>query len=175
MSAASSSSAATRPDDDRSRRLESGYVIEGVRPFLVPRLYATVQPWIDESCERGGGLCDANSLLYLCLQGQAQLWLIRDDAGEPTAAAITEIRDHPLKKALHFIAVGGAALTKWSDCIAVIEQWAASVGCRLIQAEARPGWARHAKAHGYRTAASVLVKELSPAQDKANGSAARAN
>jgi hypothetical protein len=68
-------------------------------------------------------------------------WVAVDDRGALVAIVFAEIRDYPRAKVCRLVGCAGRGRRQWLPLLAEIEQWAASVGCSQMHAEARRGWA----------------------------------
>jgi len=92
----------------------------------------------------------------------AQLWLWWDDSRrKATAVAVTQIVLHPRKKACRIRIVTGEDMGAWLDQgLAELEAWARSLGCELMEANARPGWGRVMKGRGYQVGHHFIEREL---------------
>lgn len=89
-----------------------------------------------------------------------QLWLARTPENRIQAVIVTSISIYPQTKALRIRMVMGDEREVWEGAILELERWGRTNGCRLVEGEARLGWARIAKQYGYRNTHTILEKDI---------------
>ncbi len=94
--------------------------------------------WHFESfCKDGGRSSDY--YLEEVRQKRRQLWVVMAD--EPLAAILTTIPDDNYQTCT-LTHAAGKNMRDWLHLWGVIEAWAREIGCKRIEAVARPGWER---------------------------------
>ena len=88
-----------------------------------------------------------------------QCWTIIDELGTVRAVALTRILTGNYKTC-EITHLTGSGLKDWKSAFNEIEAWAKHLGCRRIQATARPGYAKIGRQFGLKLAHVILEKEL---------------
>ncbi len=93
---------------------------------------------------------DNEDALYLCMNGEAQLWAIWSTdlnnvdltRGRFLGAAVTEMNVHRNGyKLLTFLAMGGDKVMEWGrDFLDIVEAFAVGEGCHAVEMKGRKGW-----------------------------------
>lgn len=94
--------------------------------------------WHFESFCRDGSL-RSDDLWADVKNKRRQLWVAMK--GEPIAAVLTTVSDD-LLQTLVVTHAAGKNMRDWLHLWQVIEDWAKQIGCKRIEAVARPGWER---------------------------------
>ena len=94
------------------------------------------------------------------IRGGQQLWLVTKE-DKLTAVIITMILQHPRRRIFRIAHIAGINAKDWlHDALAVMKDAAGKIGCEAIEAEGRPGWAKHAKKMNFRETHRVYEMEL---------------
>ncbi len=108
-----------------------------VRDFSI---WPKIEAQVGEALARSGGRFEARDVLAALYEGRQQLWL---HAGKDIdLVVITEVIQYPRKRALSIFLCVGRNRDSWIGHLADLESFGAERGCTLIEAWARPGWAR---------------------------------
>jgi hypothetical protein len=130
----------------------------GIPYTSVDEVWKDVLPWIEPACKRGG-LHRPSDIYQSLIERDMQLWIYRDAHGI-AAVGVTEIRTYPLATTLDVIIGTGRKRKDWENYMLVIEQWAASQGCKISRPHIRWGWLKTFKKLGYRITHVVVEKIL---------------
>lgn len=103
-------------------------------------IWPKVEPMVAKALERSGGRFEARDILAALYEGRQQLWLHADT--DIDLCVITEVIQYPRKRALSIFLCVGRNRDSWIGHMADLERFGAERGCSLIEAWARPGWAR---------------------------------
>lgn len=125
---------------------------------LIPDNWHFAEPWVRSAVERAALLETVESYRDRCIDGSAQLWLIRDDC--VIGAAITEVYDSPKGLTCAVPVVGAVSLDDIGPAFEEIEVWARAEGCVRLEGCGRPGWPRALKSRGWRLLSVVVEKEI---------------
>lgn len=87
-----------------------------------------------------------------------QCWAVIED-GKVCAVALTRILTGNYKTC-EITHLTGRGLQVWQDAFMEIEDWARHLGCKRIQATARPGYTKIGRKYGLKLAHVILEKEL---------------
>ena len=117
-----------------------------------------VQNLIEKACARSSGRYTAQDVKEGCLSRDMQLWTAW--RGTIVACAVTEILIYPKIKTCRVMIVTGIGRRQWQQFNNDIARWAKGMGCSMIEAGARPGWARVLKGDGYRSTHVMLERDL---------------
>jgi len=126
--------------------------IEGVPPERVGEIEVALRHFAMRSHERW----DVETLALELVVGDRQAWVARD-GDEVLAVMLTRVKP----EGVYIDAAAGKDRHKWAAAFdAEMERWAMHHGAKRIFAMARPGWAREAKALGWREVHREFVKEV---------------
>ena len=94
-----------------------------------------------------------------------QLWAAHEPAadavvGPVRAVLATEVRQYPGRRVAALMACTGAGREDWTGFLPIVEAWARAQGCTAVEAQARPGWQRVLRPHGYAATHVFIEKEL---------------
>lgn len=103
--------------------------------------FARCSEYISAALEYAGGTHTLSDVRDMIADGRLQLW------PGPHSAMVTEIRQDPQRRTLHFFLAGGS-LHELQAMLPSILAWGRSHGCSTASLLGRPGWVR-----------SFLVKE----------------
>lgn len=84
-----------------------------------------------------------------------QCWVI----GNFRAVALTRVTNEQFKTCW-ITHLSGDGLSDWQDAFEEIEAWARSIGCKRIEAVARPGYEKIGKKYGLKKQHVMLTKDL---------------
>ena len=94
------------------------------------------------------------------LRGEMQLWTVKIE-DKLKAAVVTMVEQHPRKRILRVMHVGGFDMGLWLDpLISALQDGAKQVGCKNIIADCRIGWAKKLPARGWKEAARLYELEI---------------
>ncbi len=107
-----------------------------------------LEKWLKSIAERGEkwGLYTVSSLIQSLQTGNELLWGVwKDD--DLTGVLVTEIVQYPEAKALRVNAVAGEKVIKegGAETLAELEKFGRNMGCKVMDAWGRPGFARWLK------------------------------
>ena len=129
-----------------------------VNPTEVEKFWPWIEDYIEKSALRSYTGCSADSLYVEVASTEAQLWIIVNE-DDITGVMVTSIHEYPKKVALRISVIGGENMKEWMDDVHhFIETWAMKIGCSLIEAFGRKGWAKYFP--DYDTGCVVFTKEL---------------
>lgn len=101
-----------------------------------------IEPWLDQLtwhfqsfCR--GGTWEPQDLVEDVIEGTRQLWIVHDD--EIKAAILTLLQDDRQRTCV-ITHVTGSDRGSWMHLLPQLEEEARRVGCKRIEAVARPGW-----------------------------------
>jgi len=116
--------------------------------------------WVRESLRDAAMLETVESYKARCIDGSAQLWLIKD--GSCIGAVLTEVYDTPKGKTCGVPVAGCTDLERCFEvAVRTIRAWAASFGCvRMESVATRLGWSRALKAAGWRPIAVIIERDI---------------
>lgn len=103
-------------------------------------IWPKIEGMVAEALERGGGRFGPRDVLAALYEGRQQLWLHANR--DIDLVLVTEVIQYPLKRALSIFLCTGRNRDSWLAHLAEVERFGAEHGCTLIEAWARPGWAR---------------------------------
>lgn len=118
----------------------------------VSEIDRSVMPWLEHFASRSHGTMTAGDLYNDLMNEERQLWV----CGDWQAVVLTSVQDN----AVSIDCCAGDRREEWQDMVdMVVTAWARTLGKRWVRSVARPGWARYARARGYREAHREFVKE----------------
>ena len=129
----------------------------GVLAARVPEVRPLVADLVTQALDRSNGAMEAEDVLKALLRRDMQLWMV-EDGGAAQAIAVTEVVDHPRRRACFIYLVAGIRREEWLHYEGVLAAWAREQGCDFMETYARVGWKRVLK--DWTPAAVVLHKEL---------------
>ena len=129
----------------------------GVPAAKVLGVWPLVADLVTKALDRSNGAMEAEDVLKALLRRDMQLWVV-EGGGKPQAVGVTEIVDHPRKRACFIYLVAGIRREEWLHYENVLAAWAREQRCDFIETYARVGWKRVLK--DWIPAAVVLHKEL---------------
>jgi hypothetical protein len=129
-----------------------------VQPEHIELVWPRVRHWIESAVSETRYFTE-DALVDLIKSRHAQLWL-GWEYDHPIAVCITQLGMSPKGKYCSILIMLGEQMEKWSPLIIELEKWAAREGCSFMRHEARPGWARVLKKHGYEMPHVILEKGL---------------
>ena len=100
-----------------------------------------LEPFVIEALEHAGDRYGPDDVLASLTAGKRQMWVPMDGA-EVLGIVITEIIEYPRLKAATVFALAGKRFSEWFCHLEVIEEWARSHGCAVVEMSGRRGWAR---------------------------------
>jgi hypothetical protein len=130
-------------------------MIHGVMPDQI-RAATAVHPYLEQFTNRGQ--YTASDIIDQIEQQFRQCWIVvRDD--EIKAVALTQIGNDRLNTC-QITHLTGTGFRDWQDAFLEVEKWARHLGCKRIEALARPGWERIGKKYGLKKTHVMLEKDL---------------
>ena len=110
--------------------------VNGIPADRVHMAWPEAREYLLPAIERTGGRLDESSVLSALLKREMQLWMAE------RGAMVTEVITYRTRlKAAQIVLVGGK-MDKWLHLLPVIESWAQSLGCDVIETDGRKGWSR---------------------------------
>lgn len=128
---------------------------------ITPDFWKKVTPLLKLAVDRSHGRQLLSQVLHQILTGYQQLFIAFTEDNEIIGFVITQLMNYPNKRnlALHFL--GGERLDDWAEpMLELIEKWANSNGCDMLEATGRPGLWSKLKHHGWSKAYVVFEKGL---------------
>lgn len=102
-----------------------------------------------------------NDILQLIQNEKQDIWLARKMADDQVVmACTTQVLQYPQLKSVFISVVAGENRFDWMWILPQIEQWAKSIGCTLVEADGRLGWAKTIEPAGYKKEKILFSKEL---------------
>ena len=121
-------------------------IVAAIYPEHVEQAWADVGPMLARAVRHTP---DKPDVLARLLARSAQLWAVIE-AGRPIAAVVTEITTLPDRWCRVWLAAGERT-REWASALwAVLEPYARACGCIGLWASGREGWARLARAYGWK-------------------------
>lgn len=140
------------------------YLIRGIPSKIVESMWHYAEPYIKRALDHAAGELMPDDLKQMCMERDAQLWLVSRD-NRVVGAATTEIVRYPHKKHCRVITVAGSEFAEWIELIdKALCDWAASCGCDAMEAHVRKGFVQKLAPIGYKHLHSVVVKKFDPIQ-----------
>lgn len=124
----------------------------------VPMVWPMVSDWVQSAAD-GSRYFTADEVYQKALTKHAQVWIVWGE-NIADAVVVTQLEPTPKGKFCHIWICVGRGMESWHGLIATIEEWARREGCTFMRHEARPGWSRILKQHGYEMPHVILEKEL---------------
>ena len=117
--------------------------------------------FIEDALEYAQGDFTLEDIYGFISDKKMQLWVTgRENTHEVDGCAVTEIVDTPRLKYCRVVLLGGVEMTRWLHVEEAVANWAASLGCKRIEAVCRPGFAKILPKFGYEQTHVVMCKEL---------------
>ena len=92
--------------------------------------------------------------------GSQQLWLVTVE-DKLKAALTTVVEQHPRKRILRVLHIGGFDMATWfEDVLTALKVAATSAGCKAIQGDGRLGWVKKVPQYGFREVTRSYEMEL---------------
>jgi hypothetical protein len=133
----------------------------GVQPAQVGYLWPYLRPWFDLVEKSAKGRETAADLRHGVEEGSLQLWVWWPRPDEITAVCITEVILDPGVKVCRIRVCVGRDRSEWlALALPVIEAWAKSIDCGIVEPIARIGWERDLKKLGYRKNHLIMGKKV---------------
>lgn len=133
--------------------------LEPIPSGLVASAWHLAEPWVRAAVEEGALVETPESYRARCVEGSAQLWLIRDPG--VVGCGVTEI--YETSKGLT-CAVPVLAARSFEDALKplfeMVERWARAEGCVRMEGFGRQGWVRALKPYGWRPLSVVIEKDI---------------
>lgn len=135
-------------------------MLEPVPSPVVEDNWHFASSWVRAAVEEYALLETPESYKTRCIEGTAQLWLIKDQ-DQVVGAAITEIYNTPAGMTCAVPVVAAVSLEEAvAPCFEEIERWARAEGCTRMQGYGRLGWIRALKPYGWRPRAVEIEKDI---------------
>lgn len=129
-------------------------VVEGIPAEMVPLVWGAARRWIARALAIDGGHFAEEDIRAALMSRDMQLWVLRP-AEDPASAApdagrrirgtlVTQIVRYPRRTVCRLVLAGAedGERAQWLSWRPLIEAWAQTNGCDLIELYGRPGWAR---------------------------------
>lgn len=131
-----------------------------VRPEQIEAVWDDAAPLIrlaQKRLEHETGMADIKDDL---IANKLLLWLVR--VGDKLRAVIlTDITQHPRRRVLRILMIGGYGMSDWLNAgIYTMQKAAKLAACDAVQADGRLGWARHAPKCGFREVSRSYEMEI---------------
>lgn len=110
-------------------------------------------PWIRAALVYAHGTHDEWDVLKMIHDHEAVFWPFE------RSVAVTEFRDFPKMRAMHFWLCGGD-MKELMQKLPEVEAWGASQGATRFTTAGRPGWQRVMKRYGYQPVWHICSKDL---------------
>ena len=121
-----------------------------VPPQLLDTCWGKIEAYLDKAAKYTYGRYSVNDIYEAIKDGDNVLW-VAFDAGNIVGAVVTSMVTYPRKKALCMQFCGGVDLKNWKDpMLALLRRYAEDMGCEIIEATARKGWAKVFELDGYK-------------------------
>lgn len=133
-----------------------------VPPEHVPTVFSILPREVESIAARSNGRFEVPDLMLALVRLEMFAWVVVDEQARLVAVVLAEVRDYPRAKVCRLVGCAGRDRKKWLPLLAVIEHWAASIGCTQMHAEARKGWA--GELPDYRLTHVLLEKDLGNVQ-----------
>lgn len=134
--------------------------VQGIPANEASQWWPEVAGWCEAALEHGGGLLALEDVKQAVENRDMQLWVIHEWR-ELKAVCVTEIRQWPRAKVLTAIIVGGEDMPRWVAALDdVLARYAASTGCKAVEAHGRRGWTKTLRALGWHDAVVTFAKEV---------------
>ena len=92
--------------------------------------------------------------------GSQQLWLVKVE-DKLKAAMTTVVEQHPRKRILRVLHIGGFDMAIWfEDVLKTLKVAANSAGCKAIQGDGRLGWVKKVPQYGFKEVTRSYEMEL---------------
>lgn len=104
-------------------------------------IWEFVAPLVEKACQRSNGKLSPEWVFGRVANGLMQLWLGTKD-GKIAVLVLTEITQYDATRALSIVAVTGKDRDGWIEHVETLKAYAKSIGCKTLEAWARPGWER---------------------------------
>jgi hypothetical protein len=118
------------------------------------------ESWVARAVEEGALIETVEGYKARCIDGTAQLWLIRDEI-QVFGAMISEVYETARGRTCAAPVVSAVSL---DDVLVPLfqefERYARSHGCSRLEGFGRLGWIRALKPHGWRAVAVVIEKDI---------------
>ncbi len=131
----------------------------GVDSENIPYLWGEIEPLIISGLDYVPGHTHTSEDIYDALMRKTmQLWIASEDQ-VLLGCTVTKIFEQPQATVCTLVVTAGEQVERWEHNLSVVEDWAYSQGCSLMQHYGRLGWSRMAKRHGYKRS-SIYTKTL---------------
>lgn len=130
----------------------------------VHEVYPAILPFIKKMEPWNMGCMHVDDISATMFSDKVQVWIVFDPQSRKIHGYLnTEIRNYPRFKALCVLGCGGDD-GKLESCVDVVfstfERYATDCGCKGIDFQGRPAWAKFAKEHGYESPMRHYFKKL---------------
>tara|TARA_Y100000310_G_scaffold323853_1_gene384863 strand:+ start:16261 stop:16668 length:408 start_codon:yes stop_codon:yes gene_type:complete len=132
--------------------------LTGIPAPKVPGMWPLVSELVTKALDRSNGAKNADDVLMALMRRDMQLWMADDDERGVRAICVTEVINHPQRRACFIYLVAGIERDEWLDHEKGLSAWAREQGCGFMETYARVGWKRVLK--DWTPTAVVLHKEL---------------
>ena len=131
-----------------------------IRPEQIDAVWSAAAPLIrlaQKRIARNIGMADIYEDLT---HGNMCLWLVRQE-DTLKAVILTEIAQHPRRRVLRILMIGGSGMSGWlQQGIDAMAKAAKLAGCSAIEADGRLGWSRIVPALGFREVSRAYEMEI---------------
>jgi len=136
----------------------------GITADDVDKVWSIVKPMVAAALVHESNFCTDEDIYNSVRARKMQLWVAADD-GNIVACMVSEIVEYPRTKVAHIVVLGGDSIASWisaRDQWELFELWAGRMGCKYIEAHARPGIGKLTKEIGLFKHGEIIRKELFP-------------
>ena len=122
---------------------------------LVPKenieeLWPSIEGYMARAAEYTYGRTVVADIKYNLLNKDQQLWVAFDDEGEVYGAVVTEVQYYPQMTTLVAHYLGGKKFKLWkAEMLHIVQRFARSNHCKVIESYGRTGWEKVWKDYGY--------------------------
>lgn len=134
----------------------------GIRSDNVEYVWPKIREFVTEALTHSRGEVNTDDVFTCLLNQLMQLWIAYDDDNEIKACLVTQIITYPRRKFLRVVVLSGEGMEDWEHGWVFVETWARAMGCDGVEAFARRGFVRRAKAQGFREYYSMVGKDFLP-------------
>lgn len=124
----------------------------------IDKIWLELEPLIKKVLIKQETEYTIDSIKDMLLNKHVQLWTSYN--GQIEAFVLTHIAIYPNQKICEIFMCGGSNLGNWLGFMSNIEDWAISLGCKLVRLQGRKGWMRKLSHIGFKQTKIIMQKEL---------------
>ncbi len=128
----------------------------------VPSIWGIIEPMLDKALQYNPGRLDTIDVFSDILVGNYSLWVILDtDEEKIVGCSVVQIYEQPRARVLCIQYLAGESVDDWlEDALEVMNNFALSNQCSIIEAKGRVGWTPRLKKLGFETPAVHFEKNV---------------